>query len=117
MRIELDKQAEAWRARAAKFAREELIPHEVAAELNGGNLPPPVRARHKKLAVELGFSAMDVPKEFGGQNLRVVEQVAVWEELGHVTNALCWCFSEPHRWMFELCASGQRERVGLTRML
>jgi acyl-CoA dehydrogenase len=116
MRIELDKQAEGWRARAERFAREELIPHEVEAELNGGNLPPDVRARHKKLAVELGFSAMDVPKEFGGQNLRVVEQVAVWEELGHVTNALCWCFSEPHRWMFELCTPEQLERYVLPLM-
>ena len=25
---------------------------------------------------------------------RIVDQVAVWEQLGRVTNALCWCFSE-----------------------
>ena len=35
-----------------------------------------------------------------------VDQVAVWEQLGRVTNALCWCFSEPHRWMFEACTPG-----------
>ena len=33
MRITLDDQALAWRDRAGKFAREELIPHEVEAEL------------------------------------------------------------------------------------
>ena len=34
---------------------------EVEAELNEGKLPPEVKARHRKLAIELGFSAMDVP--------------------------------------------------------
>ena len=92
---------------AARFATEELIPWEVEAELNEGRLPPEVKSRHKRLAIELGFSAMDVPAEHGGRDARVVEQVAVWEELGRVTNALCWCFSEPHRWMFEACTEEQ----------
>ncbi len=30
-------------------------------------------------------------------HLQNVDQVAVWEQLGRVTNALCWCFSEPHQ--------------------
>ena len=73
---------------------EELIPWEVEAELHEGRLPPEVEKRHKKLAIELGFSAMDVPKAHGGREARIVDQVAVWEQLGRVTNALCWCFSE-----------------------
>ena len=116
MRIALDGAAEAWRQRAAKFATEELIPWEVEAELNEGRLPPEVKARHKKLAVELGFSAMDVPAKHGGRDARVVEQVAVWEQLGRVTNALCWCFSEPHRWMFEACTDEQLQRYVLPLM-
>ena len=116
MRIQLDQQAQAWSDRAAKFAREELIPWEVEAELHDGKLPPEVKARHRKLAIELGFSAMDVPAAHGGKDLRVVEQVAVWEQLGRVTNALCWCFSEPHRWMFEACTPEQLERYVLPLM-
>jgi len=110
MRIALDDEARAWRDRAAMFAIEELIPWEVEAELNGGNLPPEVESRHKRLAIELGFSAMDVPAARGGREARVVDQVAVWEQLGRVTNALCWCFSEPQRWMFEACSEQQLER-------
>src|SRR5690606_39724456 len=78
-----------------------LQPHEVEAEMNGGELTPDIRKLHKATAIELGFSAMDVPRELGGLELRIVEQVAVWEQLGRVTNALAWCFAEPQRWMFE----------------
>jgi alkylation response protein AidB-like acyl-CoA dehydrogenase len=62
MRIELDATARDWQERAARFAREELIPHEVEAELNEGRLPAELKARHRRLAIELGFSAMDVPR-------------------------------------------------------
>ena len=116
MRIMLDEQAQGWRDRAARFANEELIPWEVEAELHEGKLPAEVKARHKKLAVELGLSAMDVPAAFGGRDARVVDQVAAWEQLGRVTNALCWCFSEPHRWMFQACSKEQLERYVLPLM-
>ncbi len=59
---------------------------------------------------------MDVPAAHGGREARVVDQVAVWEQLGRVTNALCWCFSEPHRWMFEACSKEQLERYVLPLM-
>ena len=110
MDIALDATASEWRDRAFRFATEELIPHEVEAELNEGRLPPELEKRHKKLAVELGFSAMDVPKSRGGLGLRIVDQVAVWEQLGRVTNALCWCYSEAQGWMFEACSEDQVRR-------
>jgi alkylation response protein AidB-like acyl-CoA dehydrogenase len=116
MRIALDDKAQVWRDRARVFATEELIPWELEAELNEGNLPPDVKAHHKKLAIEYGFSAMDVPLAQGGRDARVIEQVAVWEQLGRVTNALCWCFSEPHRWMFEACSPEQLENYVLPLM-
>ena len=116
MRITLDDEALAWRARAEKFAREELIPHEVEAELHEGRLPAEVEKRHKQLAVELGFSAMDVPRARGGREARIVDQVAVWEQLGRVTNALCWCFSEAQSWMFEACSEDQIQRFILPLM-
>ncbi len=116
MRITIDDEALAWRDRAAKFAREELIPHEVEAELHEGKLPPDVKSRHRRLAIELGFSAMDVPAARGGREARVIDQVVVWEQLGRVTNALCWCFSEAQRWMFEACSEEQLERFILPLM-
>jgi acyl-CoA dehydrogenase len=110
MDVALDAEARSWRDRAARFATEELIPWEVEAELHEGRLPPEVEKRHKQLAIELGFSAMDVPRSRGGREARIVDQVAVWEQLGRVTNALCWCFSEAQSWMFEACTEEQLER-------
>ncbi len=116
MQIHLDAVAQDWADRARRFADEELIPHEVEAELHDGKLPAEVKARHKARAIELGFSAMDVPSAHGGCDARVVDQVAAWEQLGRVTNALCWCFSEPHRWMFEACTPEQLSRFVLPLM-
>ena len=116
MKLHLDRTAQEWADRARRFAEEELIPYEVEAELSGGRLPEAVWKRHKKLAVELGFSSMDVPREYGGLALRTVDQVAAWEQLGRVTNALCWCFSEPHQWMFEACSEEQLQRYVLPLM-
>src|SRR5262245_39425919 len=110
MDIALDATAREWRDRAFRFATEELIPWEVEAELNEGRLPPEVEKRHKRLAVELGFSGMDVPRSRGGRGARILDQVAVWEQLGRVTNALCWCFSEAQGWMFEACTEDQIQR-------
>jgi alkylation response protein AidB-like acyl-CoA dehydrogenase len=106
MKIQLDQTATDWQRKARRFAEEELIPFEVEAEMNEGRIPRDAAARHRKLAIELGFSAMDAPKPFG-LGLRTVDQVAIWEQLGRVTNALCWCFSEPHQWMFDACNEQQ----------
>lgn len=116
MKISLDATATAWRDKARNFAEQELIPFEVEAEMNGGIIPAEARARHKKLAIELGFSSMDVAQAYGGRALRTVDQVAVWEQLGRVTNALCWCFSEPHQWMFEACNEEQLQKYVLPLM-
>jgi len=116
LKIMLDATATAWQEKARQFAEQELIPFEVEAEMNGGVIAPEVRSRHKKRAIELGFSCMDVAPEYGGLALRTVDQVAVWEQLGRVTNALCWCFSEPHQWMFEACNEDQLQRYVLPLM-
>ena len=116
MKLNLDATARQWADKARRFAEEELIPCEVEAEMNGGRLPEDVWKRHKKMAIELGFSSMDVPRTYGGLELRNVDQVAVWEQLGRVTNALCWCFSEPHQWMFDACSEDQLQRYVLPLM-
>jgi len=116
MKLNLDSTTLAWADKARQFAEQELIPREIDAEMNGGRLPEQVSKRHKKMAIELGFSSMDVPAEYGGLALRNVDQVAVWEQLGRVTNALCWCFSEPHQWMFDACNEDQLQRYVLPLM-
>ena len=116
MKIELSKEALRWQAIARQYADEYLLPHEVEAELNDGELPAKITARNKKRAMELGFSAMDVPKKYGGLELPLEVQAAVWEQLGRITNALSWCFSEPQTWMFDACSEAQIERYVLPLM-
>ncbi len=107
MHIELNESTLSWRKKAREYADEYLQPYEVEAELNGGVLPPEIVAKQKARAIELGFSAIDAPLSHGGLELPMIEQVAIWEQLGRVTNALSWCFSEPQSWMFEACTEKQ----------
>lgn len=116
MKIELSDSVLEWQQRAREYADDYLQPHEVEAELNAGVLPADITKRNKARAIELGFSAMDVPKSHGGLELPLVEQVAVWEQLGRVTNALSWCFPEPQKWMFEACSEAQIEKFILPMM-
>ena len=116
MKIELSKGALAWQAKAREYADKYLQPHEVEAELNEGVLPDEITARNKARAIELGFSAIDVPKAYGGLELSMEEQAAIWEQLGRVTNALSWCFSEPQSWMFDACSEEQIENYILPMM-
>ena len=116
MKIELSKSAVAWQQKARQYADEYLLPYEVQAELNGGVLPAEIVAKQKKRAIDLGFSAIDVPKSHGGLELPMVDQVAIWEKLGRVTNALSWCFSEPQMWMFEACTEEQIDEYILPMM-
>lgn len=116
MKIELSDSAIEWQKISRDYADEYLLPHEVAAELNDGVLPADVLSRQKNQALELGFSRIDVPKSYGGLELPMVEQVAIWEQLGRVTNALSWCFSEPQEWMFEACDEDQLEKYVLPMM-
>ena len=116
MQIRLDDQSAAWQEKARRFVDEELIPHEVEAELNQGELATEVKQRHRSVAHELGFSRMDVPESYGGLELSQVTQVAVWEQIGRATNALGWCFSEPQQWMFEACSEAQLQQYILPLM-
>lgn len=116
MKLDLSKSALEWQAKAREYADTLLQPHEVEAELNAGELPAEIRNRQKARAIELGFSAMDVPKSHGGLELPIVDQVAVWEQLGRVTNALSWCFAEPQSWMFEACSEQQIQEYVLPLM-
>ncbi len=116
MKIELSESALGWQRTARQYADEYLLPHEVEAELHSGFLPADITKRNKVRAIELGFSAIDAPKSHGGLELPMVEQVAIWEQLGRVTNALSWCFSEPQEWMFNACSEEQIQEFILPMM-
>lgn len=107
MQIQHSQSTLEWQRKIRQFVDEHLIPWEVEAELNNGVIPTEISAKMQATAVGLGLSKMDAPKEYGGLALSMVDQVAAWEELGRVTNALCWCFPEAQQWMFEACEGNQ----------
>jgi alkylation response protein AidB-like acyl-CoA dehydrogenase len=96
--------------RARRFVDEELIPHEVEAEMNGGRIAEELRRRHHDLAVELGLYAMNMPKELGGQGMTMFQQVLVSEQIGRVTNGLGWCVHTPPAWAPSVVTPEQLER-------
>jgi acyl-CoA dehydrogenase len=110
MNFALPPDAIAWRDRAKRLCTDELIPWEVHAEMHEGQLPEGVAERHEKLAIEMGFSRLGAPKRYGGLELPELTQVAAYEPLGGVTNALGWCFPEAQPWMFEAFDADQIAR-------
>ena len=106
MHINLPKNALHW-IDIAKGFLETTMPWEVEAEMNEGKIPEDIDKKHRQMAIDLGLSSMDIPKELGGRALSNLEQVCVWEVLGRSTNALSWCFSEPQAWMLEACNDEQ----------
>jgi acyl-CoA dehydrogenase len=96
-------------ARARTFA-DELIPFEVEAEMNGGDLPKDVVAAHKSRAIELGLYATNMPKELGGGGRTSLQQVLVQEQVGRVTNALAWVAATPPSWLPAVATAYQLEK-------
>ena len=107
MKITLTPHSLAWQQAVRNYVDNTLIPREVAAEMNGGELPAEtMRDIHDK-ALALNLPGMDAPTEYGGLGLGMVDQVVAWEALGRVTNALCWCFPEAQSWMYQACAGSE----------
>jgi acyl-CoA dehydrogenase len=77
---------------------DELIPYEVEAEMNAGEIDPEVRRRHHERAIELGLFAMNMSKELGGAGMTMFQQTLVSEQLGRATNALGWVVHTPPAW-------------------
>jgi alkylation response protein AidB-like acyl-CoA dehydrogenase len=95
-------------ARAKQLA-DELIPHEVAAELADGELPESVTSGQKARAIELGLYATNMPVELGGGGCTTVQQVLVQEQMGRVTNALGWVAATPPSWLVDVATPHQVE--------
>ncbi|HZD80399.1 MAG TPA: acyl-CoA dehydrogenase [Actinomycetota bacterium] len=96
--------------KARAFVDEELIPHEVEAELNGGELDPQLTRRHEERLHELGLSAINMPEELGGDGLTMFQQVLVSEQIGRATNALGWVLHTGPEWAIGVFTPDQAER-------
>ena len=105
----MTKSALDWQVKIRNFVDKELIPWEVHAEKNAGNLPDDVEKKHSQISIKLGLPGMGISKQEGGLGLSMFEQMIIWEQLGRVTNALCWCFSEAQDWMEENFTDVQKE--------
>jgi acyl-CoA dehydrogenase len=97
-------------AKARAFVDEELIPHEVEAEMHGGRLPGEVVSRQKARLQEFGLQAPNMPEKIGGAGFTTLQQVLVSEQIGRVTNALGWVLQTPPGWLLPVATPVQMER-------
>src|SRR5918996_3838151 len=94
------------RARARALT-ESIMAHELACEDQNGLSP----GAHSEIAArvrELRLNAINMPAEWGGQGLGVLDQVLVQEELGQLTNALWDTVWRPAN-ALRACNAAQRE--------
>lgn len=95
---------------AARTFMDELIPLEVEAEEHAGKLPDDVVAAHEARVRELGFEAINMPKELGGGGFTTFQQFLVQEQVGRVTNALGWVIHTPASWLPKVANDFQMQR-------
>ena len=98
-----------WQTRARRLTDEELIPHELEAEMNGGKLPPDVERKQHERVRELGLQAMNISRSLGGAGLTNLQQVLVSEQIGRATNALGWVLETPAGWLPQVATEHQLE--------
>ena len=85
-----------------------IIPFEEPCE-QGRGLPDESLAEIRRLTLEHELNAINMPTEWGGQGLSVLEQVIVQERLGQLTNALWDAVWRPAN-ALRHCTPAQRER-------
>jgi acyl-CoA dehydrogenase len=95
---------------SARALADELLPHEVTAELHGGELPDGLLDTHRRRVAELGFEAVNMPKGLGGGGFTAFQQVLVQEQIGRVTNALGWVVHTPASWLPKVASPEQLDR-------
>lgn len=97
----------ALKERAAALAREIMVYEERCEAENG--LPPEVLAELKERTLAAGLNAINMPREWGGAGLSILEQAIVQEQLGRLTNALWDVVWRPAN-ALRACTPAQRER-------
>jgi butyryl-CoA dehydrogenase len=98
---------------ALKSRARELADHLMAYEAEcefGGGLSADSRAEIKKLVLASGFNAMNAPTRWGGAGLTWMQQVAVEEEIGRLTNGLWAAVWRPTAAALTRCTPEQRDR-------
>jgi (R)-benzylsuccinyl-CoA dehydrogenase len=117
--LELPADLKMIREVVAKFVANELRPLEelvLRREAERGMsdtpiLPPEVEAGLQKKAREIGLAGIDVPEEFGGQNLGAVTKCAVIEQLKHSIVPFVLPPDSPNLYLLQmLCRGPQIER-------
>jgi len=84
-----------------------IMPHEESCE-EGNGLPADTHAQIAELVREQALNAINMPTEWGGQGLGVLDQVLVQEVLGQLTNALWDTVWRPAN-ALRACTPAQRE--------
>ncbi len=92
----------------AQSLTDAMIPFEIPCE-EGRGLPDASLAEIRRLTLDHRLNAINMPAEWGGQGLSVLEQVIVSERLGQLTNALWDAVWRPAN-ALRHCTPAQRER-------
>jgi alkylation response protein AidB-like acyl-CoA dehydrogenase len=95
--------------RARAFV-DELIPWEVEAEMNRGEIPDVVLAAQRERAAELGLVSINMPEHLGGPGYDMLSQALIQEQTGRVTNALGWVVSTGPSWIDGIATPHQVEK-------
>jgi butyryl-CoA dehydrogenase len=95
------------RDRASALADEIMVHEEACEEANG--LPADVHRAVSERVRHHGLNAINMPAEWGGAGLSILDQVIVQEQLGRLTNALWDMVWRPAN-ALRACDEGQRER-------
>ncbi|MFJ8671945.1 acyl-CoA dehydrogenase family protein [Streptomyces sp. NPDC093589] len=94
--------------RTARELTETLTAYEVDCEENNG-LPEQAHAEIREAVLASGLQAVNMPQEWGGAGLTILEQAIVQEELGQLTGALWDTVWRPAN-ALRFCTPAQRAR-------
>jgi (R)-benzylsuccinyl-CoA dehydrogenase len=119
MDFELPEELRMLRNTVARFVREELIPLEptvIRREAERGLtdtplIPPEAEEKLTAKAKEIGLYGIDVPEEYGGQNMGMLAKAVVIEELKTSIVPFVLPPDSPNLWMLkETCKGSQIEK-------
>ncbi|WP_427005773.1 acyl-CoA dehydrogenase family protein [Pseudarthrobacter sp. H2] len=105
--IELKQRAAAW--------TNEMMQYELDCEMNNG-LTEDQHAKVKQLVINHGLAAINMPAEWGGAGLNVLEHAIVSEEVGKLTGVLWDTLWRPAN-ALKACTPAQREEYLIPEIL